>query len=281
VETPPRRPRTGPGIPGGGQRGRAHQRRDVPAPAVAHHRQAGYGQVHAGLRCRPRTEAGPGPALAASKSTLQDGLYRYDAIDRLQDANLPERERANDLGRYIHLGPLGIALLPYEQPRVLLIDEIDKSDIDLPNDLLNVFEEGEFTIRELARHSQTQVEVRLPDQDAGATIVGGLVRCRAFPIVVLTSNGERDFPPAFLRRCVRLDLDGPDADRLARIVEAHLGPELRENAADVIQEFLTKRSSGDLATDQLLNAVFLTHYAPGTNRRDLIDIILRHISDAG
>ena len=77
-----------------------------------------------------------------TRTTLQDGLYRYDAIARLQDANLASHESGTGIGRYLQLGPLGTALLPYERPRVLLIDEIDKSDVDLPNDLLNVLEEA-------------------------------------------------------------------------------------------------------------------------------------------
>ena len=102
----------------------------------------------------------------ASESILRDGLYRYDAIGRLQEANLREIEAGHqhgvtsrsrkpskpvDISSYIRLGPLGTALLPVERPRVLLVDELDKSDIDLPNDLLDVFEEGEFTIQEIAR----------------------------------------------------------------------------------------------------------------------------------
>ena len=111
-----------------------------------------------------------------SRSTLRDGLYTYDALGRLQDANLrAERDDSahavagsnhdplppHDIGRYLQLGPLGTALLPGDIPRVLLIDEIDKSDPDLPNDLLNVFEEGEFVIPEIARldHPTARVQV--------------------------------------------------------------------------------------------------------------------------
>lgn len=116
-----------------------------------------------------------GPVLRwpiTSRSTLQEGLYRYDAIGRLREENLRQlRDRVHstadssaedcgqlhdnslacDIGRHLRLGPLGTALLAYDRPRVLLIDEIDKSDIDLPNDLLNVFEEGEYEIDELTR----------------------------------------------------------------------------------------------------------------------------------
>ena len=89
-----------------------------------------------------------------SRTTLQDGLYAYDAIARLQDYQLitdPEKKKLLDIGNYITLGPLGTAFLPSLYPRVLVIDEIDKSDINLPNDLLHLFEEGKFSIPELGR----------------------------------------------------------------------------------------------------------------------------------
>lgn len=89
-----------------------------------------------------------------TRSTLQEGLYYYDAIARLQEAQLnlnPQQEVKLNIGDYIRLGPLGTAMCSTEKPRVLLIDEIDKSDIDLPNDLLNIFEEGYFLIEELRR----------------------------------------------------------------------------------------------------------------------------------
>ncbi len=100
-----------------------------------------------------------GPVLhwpITSRVTLRDGLYQYDPITRLYAASRAEdpserTEKAEDIGRYIRLGPLGTALLPFSRPRVLLIDEIDKSDIDLPNDLLTIFEKGEYEILELAR----------------------------------------------------------------------------------------------------------------------------------
>jgi MoxR-like ATPase len=225
-----------------------------------------------------------GPVLRwpiTSRSTLHEGLYRYDAVGRLQEANLAQQDGTADVGRYLQLGPLGTALLPYERPRVLLIDEIDKSDIDLPNDLLNIFEEGEFAIPELERHFAPEVAVRIQGHQATATVRDGVVRCHAFPIIVMTSNGERDFPPAFLRRCVRLELAAPKPERLARIVESHLGTDMREQATDVIEQFLSKRVTGDLATDQLLNAVFLTAHTPGADRGAITDVVLRHLNTAG
>jgi MoxR-like ATPase len=218
-----------------------------------------------------------------TRTTLQDGLYRYDAIARLQDASLSPQGSAAGIGRYLQLGPLGTALLPYERPRVLLIDEIDKSDVDLPNDLLNVLEEGEFRIPELVRiaESDEEVEVSLEHERTQVRIRQGTVRCLAFPIVVMTSNGERDFPPAFLRRCVRVEIAEPNSERLAAIVQAHLGEHALTASADLIAEFLQRRSSGELATDQLLNAIFVTMHSDLTHadsRRELADLLLRPLS---
>ncbi|CAL9333731.1 AAA family ATPase [Streptomyces sp. enrichment culture] len=202
-----------------------------------------------------------GPVLTwpiTSRSTLRDGLYAYDALGRLQETNLRGQavDHPEDLGRYIRLGPLGTALLSHRVPRVLLIDEIDKGDTDLPNDLLNIFEEGQFEIPELVRHNQEVVEVR--DYDGSHTpIRRGSIRARVFPFTVLTSNGERQFPPAFLRRCLRLDLPRPTGDQLLRIVEAHLGRTAVVEGMGLIERFVERQSREALSTDQLLNAVYL------------------------
>jgi MoxR-like ATPase len=196
-----------------------------------------------------------------ARSTLQEGLYRYDAISRLQDVQLADKEGAKvetDIGRYLQLGSLGTALLPRQRPRVLLIDEFDKSDINLPNDLLNLFEEGEFEIPELARMSQQVEKVSVRTYDGGTAPIGrGQVRCATFPLIVLTSNGERDFPPAFLRRCLRLNMPDPDEQSLREIVKSHLGEAIVAQAEPLIAAFLAKRAKGDLSSDQLLNAVYL------------------------
>ncbi len=210
-----------------------------------------------------------------SSSTLQDGLYQYDAIGRLQDANLARGDAGEvpDIGRYLRLGPLGTALLPGARPRVVLIDEFDKSDIDLPNDLLNVLEEGAFAIKELERVADREppegVEV-LTDDGRRVRVRGGRVVCRAFPLVVLTSNGERDFPPALLRRCIRLELRAPDHDRLATMVRAHLGEEAARAGEDLIQLFLERSATGLLAADQLLNAIYLTQEGVRSDSRHLL-----------
>lgn len=159
-------------------------------------------------------DLGLGPVLrwpVTSRTSLTDGLYHYDAIGRLHDANLAALEtRSTDATRtahapretestagYVRLGPLGTALVPQEDPRVLLVDEIDKGDIDLPNDLLTVFEEGAFEVIELARAARQEPHPRVGTADSPdptAHVDRGWVRCAAFPIIVLTSNGERDFP---------------------------------------------------------------------------------------
>jgi len=204
-----------------------------------------------------------GPVLRwpiTSKTTLGDGLYRYDALGRLQATAL--HEPTSDIGRYLRLGPLGTAwgTSRPRRPRVLLIDEIDKSDIDLPNDLLHLFEEGQFEIPELARLPEgaeyDRVSIRTSDDSGGVTVERGQVSCHEFPFVVLTSNGERDFSPAFLRRCLRLGITPPDPEKLARIVEQHLDLAPRDQPADLVEDFLARQAH--LATDQLLNAIYLT-----------------------
>ncbi len=239
-----------------------------------------------------------------TRTNLKDGLYHYDAVGRLQEIqmlklqkelekNPSDREpiQPPDIGRYIRLGPLGTAFLPSERPRVLLIDEIDKSDIDLPNDLLNIFEEGEFEIPELKRLSQTDEKVQVSPHDAQnaqdkVTIVQGRVICKAFPFIVLTSNAERELPAPFLRRCLRLDIKEPDDKKLARIVEAHFfedkGNDQVEKQNQLIELFLKRRSKGDLATDQLLNAVYLTTQGIDLKDKDtLIETVLRHLNSMG
>ncbi len=222
-----------------------------------------------------------------TRVTLQDGLYRYDAIGRLQEASLHSRDATTvpDIGQYLRLGPLGTALLPTKRPRVLLIDEIDKSDIDLPNDLLNVFEEGKYDIPELARLSKQSRQVAVMPYDGvddrdRVFIEAGQVRCYAFPFVVLTSNDEREFPPAFLRRCLRLEMKFPCVKRLTNIVKAHLGPEVFPKAEQLITEFIERRNKGDLATDQLLNAIYLlTRPGVGSDDKDtLANALLKYLT---
>jgi len=222
-----------------------------------------------------------------TRTTLKDGLYSYDAIGRLQEVKQSEvrgdyTEDPQKIADYITLGPLGTALLESSCPRVLVIDEIDKSDIDLPNDLLTIFEEGRFEIPELAllekdsddpqqKSAPIEVKVRTAYSDEAETtyadkkitIRGGRITCQEFPLVILTSNGERDFPPAFLRRCLRLNMRDPNRIQLERIIKAHLNlkkSDLSENqVSELIDSFLQRRDKGkeQLSTDQLLNALFM------------------------
>ena len=218
-----------------------------------------------------------GPVLhwpITSRSTRRDGLYLYDAISRLQDANLermrtPRRAPGNpkdphrqSIEPYLTLGPLGTALIAQDLPRVLLIDEIDKSDLDLAGDLLTLFEDGAFEIPELARIAAAHRSIRIPTGDGpehGVTVEAGRIQCRAFPIVIMTSNGDRDFPAPFLRRCVQLKMEQPSEEKLKQIVRHRLGIDVdtEPQYRDLIESFLSRNSAGDLATDQLLNAIQL------------------------
>jgi MoxR-like ATPase len=196
-----------------------------------------------------------------TRSTRREGLYHYDAVAQLQDRELNKGGDSGDgpvtIAKYLPLGPLGTALLPRLRPRVLLIDELDKSDVDLPNDLLDLFEEGEFEIPELARLADRQkvISIRPSDEGQHWPIGAGRIRCRAFPIVIMTSNGERGFPPPFHRRCIRLEVKNPGPEKLARIVEQHLG----HSDPDLIRAFVEREEGGkyQLAVDQLLSAVHL------------------------
>jgi len=226
-----------------------------------------------------------------SRSTLNDALYRYDAIGRLQAERMAKESgdgtEPTSISDYLTLGPLGTALVPRRRPRALLVDEIDKSDIDLPNDLLNVFERGEFGIPELARYHEKVVQIReFESDDTQVPIRNGHVQCYEFPFVVLTSNGEREFPAPFLRRCIRLEMPRIDINLLRRIVGAHLGSEEGDAADDLIGDFLTRVEAGDKqATDQLLNAAYLSTQkvlpADDEERRSIIEILFRTLtSDA-
>jgi MoxR-like ATPase len=232
-----------------------------------------------------------------SQTALRSGQYGYDAIGRAQaaatsqaaanSAAAPASETPPEppVGDFVRLGPLGTAFLPTALPRVLLIDEMDKSEADLPNDLLSIFEEGEFFIPELARirKSAAEVSVRTDDPDRTAVISGGRVACRAFPVVIITSNGEREFPPAFLRRCLQLEIPDPNVDQLAAMVANHLLDTNGEHRDRLIQEFIAKRAEhGALPTDRLLEAVYLA--TSGAYREDdvawprLIDSLWRRLT---
>ncbi len=252
-----------------------------------------------------------------SKSMRQDGLYQYDALTRLQDATLREkfhsigvetsvRKNENieddffkEIGRYITLGPLGTAFLnsTKEKPSVVLIDELDKSDIDLPNDLLHLFEEGEFEIPEIARMPSTDrvktIEVyAYKGREKLKVNNDGFIRCNAFPLVIITSNGEREFPPAFLRRCLRLRIPSPTENELRTIVEKHLNINIplkeetdlslnQKKSLQLLEDFLNRRDRENktLATDQLLNAMYLFKSNIDVSEESLRNVIFESLSD--
>lgn len=196
-----------------------------------------------------------------SHSILRDALYTYDAIGRAQSkAGAKVTDGKLDVGDFIELGPLGTAMLPATRPRALLMDEIDKADIDLPNDLLNVLEEGRYHIPELSRLGKRAMSVRAFGGEGRVKIQAGQVESHEFPFVIMTSNGERDFPAPFLRRCLQMRMPDPcdDKARLQAIVKAHLGAEKVEEADNLIQSFVNRVKAREmLATDQLLNAIQL------------------------
>jgi MoxR-like ATPase len=132
-----------------------------------------------------------------STTTALQGLYEYDAVSRLRDSQLGDA-RVHDIRNYIKRGKLWDAFVADERP-VLLIDEIDKADIEFPNDLLQELDRMEFFVYET---SET-------------------VKARRRPIVVITSNNEKELPDAFLRRCFFHYIKFPDADTMGRIVDVH------------------------------------------------------------
>ena len=141
--------------------------------------------------------------------------------------------------------------------RVLLIENLDRGEEDLPYDLLDALEERAFEIPELARLPLRRVEVRTYD-DGREIIEQGHVRCTAIPVVIITSGEERVLPAPFLQQCIQLRLQPPAANEIARIVVAHLGPEALEDARPLIDDFLHRRQYGELAVEQLLDAIFLS-----------------------
>ena len=132
-----------------------------------------------------------------STTRAQQGLYEYDAVSRLRDSQLGE-ERVHDVGNYIKQGKLWQAF-EADGKVVLLIDEIDKADIEFPNDLLQELDKMEFHVYE----------------------TGEMVRAKTRPIVIITSNNEKELPDAFLRRCFFHYIRFPDPDTMKQIVEVH------------------------------------------------------------
>lgn len=157
-----------------------------------------------------------------STTKAQDGLYMYDTIQRLYDGQFGE-EGVNDIARYIKLGKLGEAFESDEQV-ILLIDEIDKADLEFPNDLLWELDQMEFYIHETKR----------------------TVKAKHRPIVIITSNAEKELPDAFLRRCIFHYIDFPDQALMEEIVRTHY-PDVEEKLMkDAMEVFYWIRSMKDI-----------------------------------
>lgn len=157
-----------------------------------------------------------------STTKAQDGLYMYDTIQRLYDGQFGE-EGVDDIARYIKLGKLGEAFESEEQV-VLLIDEIDKADLEFPNDLLWELDQMEFYIHETKR----------------------TVKAKHRPIVIITSNAEKELPDAFLRRCIFHYIDFPDAELMEEIIKTHY-PDVEENLMrNAMQAFYDIRALRDI-----------------------------------
>ena len=157
-----------------------------------------------------------------STTKAQDGLYMYDTIQRLYDGQFGE-EGVDDIAHYIKLGKLGEAFDSEEQV-ILLIDEIDQADLEFPNDLLWELDQMEFYIHETKR----------------------TVKAKQRPIVIITSNAEKELPDAFLRRCIFHYIDFPDEALMEEIVKTHY-PDVEENLLkNAMEVFYQIRSLRDI-----------------------------------
>ncbi|MDE6627584.1 MAG: MoxR family ATPase [Lachnospiraceae bacterium] len=157
-----------------------------------------------------------------STTKAQDGLYGYDTIQRLYDSQFGE-EGVDDIAHYIKLGKLGEAFQSDKQV-VLLIDEIDKADLEFPNDLLWELDKMEFYIHETRE----------------------TIKAKERPIVIITSNAEKELPDAFLRRCIFHYITFPDREQMTEIVNAHF-ENLQENVLkNALDTFYWLRSVKDV-----------------------------------
>jgi MoxR-like ATPase len=168
-----------------------------------------------------------------STTKAQQGLYEYDAVSRLRDSQLGD-EKVKDIHNYIVKGVLWQAFTA-EQPVALLIDEIDKADIEFPNDLLRELDRMEFYVHETHE----------------------LVKARNRPLVFITSNNEKELPDAFLRRCFFHYIRFPDADTMSRIVDVHFPKLKKELLAAAMKTFYDVRNLPGLkkkpSTSELLD----------------------------
>jgi MoxR-like ATPase len=191
-----------------------------------------------------------------STSRARDGLYTIDVLRRLQDAQM-NRPEAQRIAPYLRFGPLGQALRDSAES-VVLIDEIDKADIDFPNDLLRELDQKEFTVEELDDERLTAEERA---EGHRRTYAAGQA-----PIIVITSNDEKELPDAFLRRCLFHYIDFPTAERLCEIVRVNIrgldvAGGLIERAVERLREL---RQQGGFrkapATSELIDWVRVLHH---------------------
>ncbi|RUO38506.1 ATP-binding protein [Aliidiomarina shirensis] len=168
-----------------------------------------------------------------STTKAQQGLYEYDAVSRLRDSQLGS-ERVHDISNYIKPGKLWQAFTAEKRP-VLLIDEIDKADIEFPNDLLHELDQMEFHVYE----------------------TGEQIKAKQRPIVIITSNNEKELPDAFLRRCFFHYIRFPDAETLAAIVAVHYPNIQKKLLATALEVFFDLRNVPNLkkkpSTSELLD----------------------------
>ena len=172
-----------------------------------------------------------------STTKAQQGLYDYDAVARLRDSQLGEA-RVHDIRNYIRRGKLWEAFTREERP-LLLIDEIDKADIEFPNDLLQELDRMEFHIYE----------------------TGETVKAARRPIVIITSNNEKELPDAFLRRCFFHYIRFPDADTMRAIIEVHFPGLKKALVAEALRLFFEIREAPGLkkkpSTSELIDWIRL------------------------
>lgn len=229
-----------------------------------------------------------------STSRARDGLYGIDMVRRLQDAQL-DRDTAQRITPYLRFGPLGDALRQ-PGPSVVLIDEIDKADIDFPNDLLRELDEGRFTIEELSDEDLTEEERAAGFQRTYGRAAGAAASPEdPRPIVVVTSNDEKELPDAFLRRCVFHYIEFPGDERLREIVRVNT-PRLRLDPALVNRAIARLRDLRGVdgvrkkpETSELIDWIRVLHawrvdlsaLAPEVARGDLphLEVLYKHQGD--
>ena len=193
-----------------------------------------------------------------STTRAQQGLYEYDAVSRLRDSQLGD-ERVNDIAHYIRKGKLWQAFSNDEKV-VLLIDEIDKADIEFPNDLLQELDRMTFHVYE----------------------TGDTIEARHRPVVIITSNNEKELPDAFLRRCFFHYISFPEPDTLRQIIDVHhpnLKPKLLETALTQFFEIrdtpgLKKKPSTSEVLDWL-KLILAEDLTPEDLRRDGVNALPR------